>query len=334
MRILVTGASGFVGGTFMRRFANRPGVTLLGVSRSRSTAANYRQLDLAQPIALEFTPDVVVHCAARASPWGTDAEFRSQNVDATRHLIEWCERSGLPRLLYLSTSAVFYRHAHQYRLTESSPIGPTFVNEYAATKYAAELLVRAYAGSAVILRPRAVFGAGDTVVFPRILAAARAGRLPRFVTDGAPVMGDLIHVVSLCDYIWRAAVAPSLRDAYNLTNAEPVELQALVHDVLGQLGIALPTRRIRVSTAMRAARVTEWVYRMLRLGSEPPITRFGVSAFAYAKTFDVTRMLADFGAPTVSIAEGVREFVLWQRAEWANPRVSPAPVSPCESQRP
>ncbi len=68
---------------------------------------------------------------------------------------------------------MFYRDGHQFNLTEASPIGPDFVNTYAATKYAGECLLRAYSGEHVILRPRAVFGPGDTVLFPRVLTAAQ-----------------------------------------------------------------------------------------------------------------------------------------------------------------
>ncbi|NEL81701.1 MAG: NAD(P)-dependent oxidoreductase, partial [Xanthomonas perforans] len=76
-----------------------------------------------------------------------------------------------------------------------------------------------------VLRPRAVFGPGDTVLFPRVIAAARKGALPRFVGQTQPVIGDLIYIDTLCDYLYRAATAPQLQPAYNLTNAQPVDLQ-------------------------------------------------------------------------------------------------------------
>ncbi len=317
MQILVTGASGFVGGAFMRRFASRTDLDLIGLGRRASDLTQYHRVDLAQTFDLPLAPDVVIHAAARASPWGTRREFETQNVAATKHVIDYCRRHGHPRLVYISSSSVFYRDAHQYNLTESSPIGPQFVNEYAATKYRGEELLRSYEGESVVLRPRAVFGPGDTVLFPRVLAAARKGVLPLFIGSDETVMGDLIYIDVLSDYLLQAATRPAISGSYNLTNAEPVPLQSLLLDVLARLGLPAPTRRVRISTAMRAAGALEWVYRALRLTGEPPLTRFGVGVFAYSKTFDVSRALADLGRPSLTLSDGVDRFVEWQRGQWS-----------------
>jgi nucleoside-diphosphate-sugar epimerase len=198
-------------------------------------------------------------------------------------------------------------------LTEDSPIGPCFVNTYAATKYAGECLVRAYSGEHVILRPRAVFGPGDTVLFPRVLAAARKGRLPLLVSDGPPPQGDLIYIDNLCHYMLQAATAALKHDAYNLTNAEPVLIHDFLLEALEGLHLPAPKRRVSVAAAMRAARWTERLYGWLHLLGEPPITTFGVSVFAYSKTFDVSRCRAAFGPPPIGVHEGLRRFVEWQR---------------------
>jgi nucleoside-diphosphate-sugar epimerase len=263
--------------------------------------------DLTRPLDLGFRPDVVIHAAARAAPWGSAAEFRAQNVQATANVIDFCVRNGLPRLVYISTSAVFYRDEDQPGLTEASPIGPRFVNAYARTKRAGELLVERYPGSWIVLRPRAVFGPGDTTLFPRIVRAAREGKLPRFRRQ-VPARSDLVYVDTLCDYML-AAAASTLSGAFNVTNAEPVETEAFLFGVLARLGIAMPRRTVDVRTAQLAAAAIEGFYRVALPHSEPPITRFGVSALAYSKTFDVAKLLAAFGPPSVGIAEGVERFV-------------------------
>lgn len=313
LRILITGASGFVGGSFLRRFRDRPELELHGIGRRRLDDAAYTALDLSRPFDLSFRPDVVIHAAARAAPWGTAAEYARDNIEATRQVIDFCRRSGQPRLLYVSSSSVFYRSGSQLGLTEDSPIGPRFVNRYAATKHAGELLVRAYPGAHVIARPRAVFGPGDTVLFPRILEAAQRGKLPLFV--GEPAVGDLIYIDTLCDDLLELATRHDLHGAYNLTNAQPVPIQAFLLDLFARLGLPAPRRRISIPVAMALATVTELGWRLLRRRGEPPITRFGVGVFAWSKTFDVTRMLTDLGPPSVSIADGVEAFVEWQRRQ-------------------
>jgi 2-alkyl-3-oxoalkanoate reductase len=314
-RILVTGASGFIGSAFLDRFSARDDLVLHGVGRRTLARANYTAVDLSRPFELPFRPDVVIHAAARSSPWGTPQDYRRHNIDATREVLDWCRRNGLPRVVYVSSSSVFYRDADQFDLTEDSPIGPDFINEYAATKYAGEALLADYAGSSVIARPRAVFGPGDTVLFPRILRAARRGRLPLIETGRAPAVGDLIYVETLCDYLLTLALRDDLRGSYNLTNNAPIAIQTFLLDTFERLGLPAPTRRVSLRLARTAATFGEWLYRTFRLPGEPPITRFGVGVFTQSKTFDATRMLRDLGPPSVSLAEGVTRFVDWQRRQ-------------------
>ena len=297
----------------MQRAREAGGWELLGVGRRPLAQPDYRSVDLSAQFDLPFAPEVVVHAAARSSPWGARREFLRHNVEATRHVIDFCLRHGRPKLIYISSSSVFYRNEHQFGLTEKSPIGPHFVNTYAETKFLGEQLVRAYPGPWAILRPRAVFGAGDTVLFPRILAAAQRGRLPQFTTNGPPATGDLIAIDTLTDYILRATRDPAITGDFNLTNNEPVPIMDFLLGVFDRLDIARPTRRLPVHRALLFARLTETLYRAVPFLGEPPITRFGVGVFAYSKTFDVKKSLAAFGPPSVSIADGVAQFVAWQQ---------------------
>ena len=315
MKILITGASGFVGSSFMRRFAHRKDLEIFGVGRRATEFDNYARRDLVEPLDLPFKPDVVIHAAALASPWGTRAEFARQNVRVTENVVGFCERNGYPKLVYISSSSVFYRNEHQFDLTESSPIGPSFVNEYAATKYGGELVVSRYAGRSVVLRPRAVFGPGDTVLFPRILRAAKLGRLPLFISDGPPAVGDLLYIDNLCDYMLSAVTRREVVGSYNLTNGHAVGIQDFLLEVLQRLDLNAPKRRVNVRTAMLVAGLVEGGYRLLRLRREPPLTRFGVSVFAYSKTFDVAKALSALGKPSVGVREGMDRFIAWQRSQ-------------------
>ena len=328
MKVLVTGASGFVGGAFARRFGSVPGLEIHGVARRATDLPRYHRRDLSRPFALELRPDVVLHAAALASPWGSPAAFERHVVEATRRVVDFCEscgessrggpsrgrpRDGRPRLIHVSSTSVFYTEGHQHDLTEDSPIGPRFLNRYAAAKAASERVVAGYSGEAVVVRPRAVFGPGDTVLFPRVLRAARLGRLPLFSGTTETVIADLVGIETLCDYLLAVARHPSPAPAYNLTNAEPVALEALLLDVLDRLELPRPTRRVPVSRALAAASALERLWRWTRLPGEPPATRFGVATMAFSKTFDVSRQLEDLGPPSVSLADGIERFVRWRR---------------------
>lgn len=314
-KILITGASGFVGGSFCRQFADRDDVEIRGLGRRAMDLPGYIQADLTQPLRLDWKPDVVIHAAARSSPWGSLGEFRKHNVDATQHVVDFCKAQGVPRLIYISSSSVFYREADQLGMTEASPIGQEFVNHYARTKYEGEELVRTFPCSYAILRPRAVFGPHDTVLFPRILRAAQQGRMAFISRPGAPAIGDLIYIDALCDYMLRAALDCSITGEFNLTNNEPVEIQSFLLRIFAALGLATPTRSIPRERALIIGTMLERVFKLLLPWKEPPITRFGVGVLAFSKTFDVSKSLRVLGPPSVSLEEGLRRFIEWQKQQ-------------------
>jgi len=287
-----------------------------GIGRRKLELDGYVSHDLARPLPERLGRfDVVVHAAARSSPWGSRRQFEADNVQATRNLLRHCRENGTPRFVFISSASIYYRPEHQLDIKESDPPAEKPINRYAATKIRAEQLVREYPGQWVILRPRAVFGPGDTVLCPRILAAARAGRLPRLVSPGGPAIGDLLYIDNLIDMIVQAAAREDIAGELNLTNNEPVVLMDLLIDVLNRLGIPEPTRELSVRRAMRMAALLESLYSILMPWREPPMTRYGVGLLAYSKTFDVTRMLETFGPPSVSIATGVDRFIQWMKSQ-------------------
>ncbi|WP_395740684.1 NAD-dependent epimerase/dehydratase family protein [Prosthecobacter sp.] len=314
-KILITGASGFVGGSFCRQFGTREDLDIRGLGRRPSDLPGYIRADLTQPLHLEWQPDVVIHAAARSSPWGSLREFRQQNVLATKNVIDFCAAQKVPRLVYVSSSSVFYREADQLGMTEKSPVGAAFVNHYAQTKFEGEQLVRSFSGTSVILRPRAVFGPHDTVLFPRILRAAQQGKMAFISRPGAPAVGDLIFIDSLCEYIRRAALDTSITGEFNLTNNEPVEIQSFLLLIFAELGLPTPSRTIPRERALVIATAIEWIYKCLLPWKEPPITRFGIGVLGFSKTFDVSKSLRVLGQPSVSLEEGLQRFITWQKQQ-------------------
>lgn len=314
-KILITGASGFVGGSFWRRFSARKDLEIRGIGRRALDFPGYISTDLTQPLELDFRPDVVIHAAARSSPWGSLNEFRRQNVEATRHIVDFCEKQGVRKLVYISSSSVFYQEWDQHSITEFDPIGPKFANHYARTKYEGEQIARGFTGQVVILRPRAVFGPNDSVLFPRLLRAAQEGRMVRISRAGPPAVGDLIYIDTLCDYILKATIDSKITGDFNLTNNHQVEIQAFISEVFERLELPPATRAIPRPLAMFLATLVEWTYRLLLPDKEPPITRFAVGVLGYSKTFDVSKSLQALGPPSITIEEGLDHFIAWQKQE-------------------
>ncbi|MCC5973415.1 MAG: NAD(P)-dependent oxidoreductase [Rubellimicrobium sp.] len=319
---LVTGTSGFVGSAIGRHLRGQ-GHHVIGLSRTPPRDGSTDRAiahDLALPLPPHLTDalppiDYVVHCAALSAPWGPPQAFDRNTLRPVETLARHFAKAPPRRFVHISTTAVHYRLADQTGLTEDSPLPPTPVNAYAAAKRAAEEVLTATDLPLTILRPRAVFGPGDTVVFPRILHAARAGLLPRLRRpDGGRAQSDLIHVDTLAAYVARALAAD--RDGtFILTNAAPVVTHDLLETVFAALGIPEPRREVGLGTAMLAARGFEWRSRLFQNWREPPVTRFGVSSLGHHKTFDIARTLAAFGPPAVSMQDGIASFIDWQRTQ-------------------
>jgi nucleoside-diphosphate-sugar epimerase len=308
--VLITGASGFVGGALAVHLT-RLGYEVTGLSRRASSTIQH---DLSRPIPDSIGGyDAIVHCAALSSPWASPDSFHSNNVTATRNLLDYATCSGCRRFVFISSSSVYYQHGDQFNLSEATPLPDKPINQYAATKREAELLVQQSKLSTIILRPRAVFGPGDTVLFPRLLRAASKGAMALFTRpDGLTPRGDLIYIDNLSHFIERAIVS-SETGCFNLTNAEPVDLYAFLNNVFTSVGLPPVRRRIPVGLAFTMAGALEFASRTMFGYREPPITRFGVEVLSYSKTFDVSKATAAFGPPPISVEEGVARFIAWQK---------------------
>jgi 2-alkyl-3-oxoalkanoate reductase len=315
VRILVTGSNGFVGRAVVAD-ADARGWEVVGLGRQAVPAApvhRYVRHDLAGPLRTDdIGPvDAVVHAAALASPWAPPRAFVAANVDGTRTIVRWAAANGAPPLVHVSSTSVLYRDADQTGLTEDSPVLPDDqqINVYSRTKAVAERIVARYPGRTVVVRPRAVFGPGDTVLLPRIIAAAERGALPVLEpAGGPPVVVDLTVVGTVARYV-NEAVAREVFGVFNLTNGEPVELYPFLTDVLTRLRVDVRPRRVPVWVAQRAADAAELVSATMLGWSEPALTRFGVHVLSRSTTFDVTKTLSTLGEPAVSIADGVEALV-------------------------
>lgn len=330
MRVLITGSNGFIGGRIAVAAGER-GWDVVGLGRAASATTpvtSYVRHDVRAPLTLTDRIDAVVHCAALASPWARPSAFTEANVQGTRHVLDWCLRNGRPHLILMSSTSVLYRHADQLGLAEDSPVPPEAeqINAYSRSKLAAERLVESYPGCWTVVRPRAVFGPGDTTLLPRILTVAGRGILPVLESArGRTVVCDLSYVDTIAEYVV-TAVDRQASGTYNLTNGEQVELYPFLLGVLQRLGYAPRLRRIPLSAAMALAGVAELVSAMFLGYREPPLTRFGVSMLGYSRTFDPAKCRRDLGSPAVSLADGVDRLVA-ARAPSARSRTALAPLS-------
>lgn len=317
-RILVTGTSGFVGGALGARL-RRAGCEVTGVSR-RAPREGACDAALAHDLTRPLPPDLgrfdaIVHCAALASPWAAPSAYEAANVTALRNMLDFAKASGSGRFVFLSSTSVHYRFGDSVGMSGEEPWPEEPINLYADSKRRGEAMVRDSGLRWTIVRPRAVFGPGDTVVFPRILQAARIGMLPRLRrADGVRPVADLLYIDNLTWFLQRVLELDA-DGVFDISDGRPREIEGMLDEVLGRLGLPLPTREMQVSTLMALARVLEFISATFQNWAEPAVTRFGVSSLAYSRTVDVSRARALAGEPPVSQEDGMAAFVAWQKAQ-------------------
>lgn len=327
MKILVTGASGFIGGRFAR-FALEQGLAVRINGRRPEAVqdlirrgAEFVQGDLADAdLAQRLCRDVemVVHCAGAVGTWGTREHFHQGNVLLTRNVIEGCLGQQVRRLVHLSSPSVYFDGKSHVGLREEQ-VPSRFVDHYGATKYLAEQKVmeaQEFGLEVIALRPRFVTGAGDTSIFPRLIEMQRKGRL--FVIGNGLNKVDFTSMQNLNDALFSSLLAagPALGKVYNISNGAPVPLWDVVNFVLRQLGLPPVTRHMPFAVAHTAAWLNETVCKLLPGQPEPALFRLGVAVMARDFSLDISRAreYLDYD-PQVPVWSELEEFCHWWRVQ-------------------
>ncbi|MFT5353537.1 MAG: nucleoside-diphosphate-sugar epimerase [Polyangiales bacterium] len=327
MKVLVTGATGFLGGRVARRYA-ASGAEVLGTGRNAEAGAQLEQdgiwfakVPLSERdavIAACADRDLVVHCAALSAPWGTTQDFETANVLGTENVIAGCERHAVPRLVHISTPSLYMSRKSRFAVREDDPLPPP-INEYTRTKRIAEERIDDASRrglSVVSLRPRALFGPGDTVIFPRIARALREKRLP--VIGRGDSIVDMTYIENVVDAVLAAASAPESATGrkYNITNGEPISLWDVIATLAKAMDVPLPTKRLPFALAWGLAGASEASYRLMKRKGEPVLTRYGVAVLSCSLTMDISAAVRDLGyVPRVSMDEGLGNFLDWWKTQ-------------------
>lgn len=310
--VLVTGASGFLGGHVVRALQRR-GVTVRAQGRDAARLAfdagvqvcRGELTDLATLTDAARGCDAIVHAAALSAPWGARQDFIDANVAGTANVIAAARATGVRRLVHISSPAVLFDGRDHHLVDESAPFPDRHTSEYARTKHLAELLVRAAAGSleTVILRPKAIYGDGDRALVPRLLMAARAGRLPQ-VGDGRNAV-DVTHVDDVVQSVECALrTERGVGQTFLITGGEHVPLWEMIRALLAGVGLPAPSRVVSLRLALAAAGAMEMLATITR--REPTLTRYSAAILARTQTYDITRARTLLGyAPSVPSAAGV-----------------------------
>lgn len=314
MKILVTGATGFLGKRTCEILVSQ-GHQVVGIGRNRAkapTGIKFIQADLTRPLPPEVWQEaqVVVHCAAKSSVWGKYDDFYQNNVVATRLLAKQALQQGVKCFVHISSTSVYFDSKNHQQITEDMSLPKRKVNHYAETKFLAEQEIMKFIRKGlpcIILRPRAIFGVGDSALLPRLLKVNNEKFFPEFTDNGGPLT-DITYVDNVVEAIVCALHAPKSchGQIYNITNGESILIQQTVKQLVENLGYSYHGKRIPFDLAKMYACFLEKWYQLFYPEKEPPFTVYSISLIAKDQTFCMDKARRELGyQPKVTIAQGL-----------------------------
>lgn len=325
-RLLITGASGFIGG-WLARTAVQRGYRLRAQYRRASPppwlaalaaeGAELVQADLSHPAEVERIvagATRVVHAAGLVRDWAPEQDFVAHNVQATVALVEAARAGGCRAFLFVSSTAVhgFGPHRHS---TEEGPYYP-LISGYQRSKREAErrVLAEAVPGFRVtVLRPGNVYGPGDTTTFYRLFRAQQRG--VRGTLGGGRRLTCPVYVEDFARAVFLALESEAAAgEVFNVSSGEEVRWRELLGLSAELLGVR-PWFELPVPVARALAELVLGAYRLLPLPGEPFLTRYRVDHVAYDYHFSIRKARTLLGyEPQVPWREGLRRTVEAYRA--------------------
>jgi nucleoside-diphosphate-sugar epimerase len=314
----VTGGSGFIGGRLVRRLVAN-GTKVRALARSDSSAAKVEALgaeavrgdldDVASIASGAEGCETAFHLAAQLGDWGPWEEFERGNVVGTRNALDGCARAGVGRFVHCGTEAALMAGEPLVHVDETAPLRPDSKAPYPATKAKAEQAVRDAnrdGFETVVLRPRFVWGAGDTTLLPTMIEMIESGRFA-WIGGGGNVT-DTTHVENVVEGLLLAAEKGRAGEPYFVTDGTPVVMREFVTEMLSTQGVQPPDRSLPAWIAGPLAVGSEAAWRLLPLPGPPPLNRFSSWIMTQECTIEISKARRELGyEPVVSKEEGMAE---------------------------
>jgi len=253
--------------------------------------------------------DVVFHSAAKVEDWGRYEDFYRANVIGTENVLQAARASGVRKFVHVSTEAVLaggppIRNADETWPREKNPLGL-----YSLTKGLAEERVLAANFpelTTVIVRPRFIWGKGNTSVLPQIINAVQKKQF--MWIGGGRYLTSTCHVRNVCEGSLLAAERGRGGEIYFLTDGNPIEFRNFITALLKTQNIDPGQRSVPLGLARMFARVSESIWRGLDLNSHPPLTRTAVCLIGEGVTVNDGKARRELGyVGEMSIDEGLAE---------------------------
>lgn len=324
MKIFITGASGFVGGAFVKAYAREHEITAM--SRSEKSDAAIRALG-ATPVraslgAVETEDlegfDAIVHCAAYVEEWGPWSDYWRINVDGTKELLIAARGAGVKRFVHIGTEAALFHGQDMLNIDEQYPLALNSPFPYSRTKAHAEKAVREanddpHGFTTIVIRPRMVWGEGDQTILPVVQEMVSSGQFAWI--DGGSLKTSTTNIANLVHAMNLALTKGKGGEAYFVLDGGPLTLRDFMTRMMKAAGIKPPEREVAGWVLRSLAYVAETTYRALSIKSKPPLTRFTANLMSRECVLLDTKARRELEyVPIMTMDEGMKRLAAWMKA--------------------
>lgn len=322
MRVLITGASGFLGAHLARaHVAAGDDVIALRHSKPLPSDLSGRVEELRGDLH-EVNPatwprgSVVYHCAAvMADQLDAPYEaFKRINVEGTAHILRASRAAKAERVVHVSSVGVL--GPTRVPTTESAPYGRCLTN-YERSKMEAEGVAHAAMREGlpvVIVRPAQLYGPGMRHMWPRLIQGIARGRMPIVGRGTARI--HLTHVEDVIQGLRLAATMPrAVGQVYHLAAASPITVRQAFESIAEALGVPRP-RTVPLWPLLAAATILERFPAAWRPGWLKIMTRHYVTFFTRDHVYAIEKAKAELGyRPTQTWERTIVSTVAWYQQE-------------------
>lgn len=317
-RVLVTGAYGFLGKYVIDELVkNNYKVLAFGRNKTKMQQLKKKNVDIFigdfcnKDDALKATENVdyVIHCGALSTVWGKREDFINTNVNGTMNLVESCRKNKVKRFVYVSSPSIYAGKMDRTNIKENDYDENNKLNYYIESKILAEKeLDKNRDVNWVIIRPRGLFGIGDTSIIPRLIRVNSKIGLPLFNKGKNYVdmtcVENVAHALRLCLESEKA-----VGNIYNITNGEPQCFKDLLEELFDKLGVKPKYMFININVIYFISCLIELFYKTFRIYKEPMLTKYNVCTLGYSQTLDITKAKKDLKyKPIITLSEGIEKY--------------------------
>jgi len=326
MKVLVTGAAGFLGGHLVDMLLER-GNEVRAMVRPVEDASRLQKLAGVEVVHGDLTDaeslkravqgvQRVYNVAAKTGPWGLEEVYWAVNVRGLADLVRASMTAGVQRIVHTSSITVYGHHLRGI-VSEDHPYHAED-NPYSRSKIAGEKLianlVKENDASVVIARPGWIYGPRDTASFGRFVALVESGK--GFLVGSGKNIVPIVYVRDVAQGLIKAGDAGDevIGHTYTLADDRRVTQAEYLNTIADCLHVSHISRRFPYTALYATGRTAELLWRAMgrRKAAPPPITTYGVTLLGGDQQFSIDKARRELGyAPEFAVSRGVEEGVKW-----------------------